>query len=237
MGAPGIDGRSVRWEEHKRERRAAIIQAAIEVIEANPPGAEIHVRDIADRAGIGRPAIYRMFDDRLAIDHAVQQRALEMVTETILEEGARSGTLRDVLDRALLRYVQWAHDHRALHRFTMRELPGRIDNPVRQTIRGISALMGPMLLNGAAAIGAVLDDDDRATVDLMAFGTVSQMVSAVRLWLARGEERTPSPEALAQRLAQLLWYQLEGMATSRGATLSPDHPVVDFLGTAAPPTA
>lgn len=224
----GVDGRSVRWERHKQERRQAIVQAAIELIEANPPGAEIHVQEIAAAAGLGRPAVYRMFEDRLAVDLVVQQRVIEMLYEEVLAPGADEGTVREVTDRLVLRYVQWAHRHRSLHRFAMRELPGRIDNPVRNAIRGISVVMRPFLLDAAATIGATLDQDDEDTVDLMIFGTVSQNVSAVRLWLARGDDRRPSPEALAQRLAQLLWHQLEGMARTRGATLSPDHLFVDL---------
>lgn len=222
-----VDGRSVRWEAHKRERRAAIIQAAIDLTEAHPPGTDIHVQLIAKQAGIGRPVVYRHFADRNDLDRAVQRAILDNLTAHIFAEGIGDGGLRQTIERAVLRYVRWAHDHRALHRFAMRELPGKIDNPVRNVIRGISVQFKPLLIQGADVLGIEIDDDDAATVDLVAFGVVSQIVSAVRLWLARGEDRTPSPEALAYRLAQLIWYQLDGMASTRGAHLDPELPVAD----------
>lgn len=223
-----VDGRSVRWEAHKRERRAAIIQAAIELTEAHPPGTDIHVQMIAKQAGIGRPVVYRHFADRDDLDRAVQRAILDNLTAHIFAEGIGEGGLREGIERAVLRYVKWAHDHRSLHRFAMRELPGKIDNPVRNVIRGISVQFKPLLIEGAKVLGVEIDEDDAATVDLVAFGVVSQIVSAVRLWLARGEDRTPSPEALAYRLAQLIWYQLEGMASTRGARLDPALPVADL---------
>jgi AcrR family transcriptional regulator len=227
--APPVDGRSLRWEQHKRERRAAIIQAAIEVTEENPPGTDIHVHVIARRAGIGRPAVYRHFEDRVDLDRAVQKRALEMLYQAVASPDVFDGSLREVIDRAIERYVEWAHEHRALHRLAVRELPGRIDNPLRNAIRGMSVGMRPVLLGGAEVIGATLDEDDEATVDLMVFGTASQIVSAVRLWLTRGDDRTPAPAALATRLAELLWHQLDGMARNRGATLDPDLPFSEIL--------
>jgi AcrR family transcriptional regulator len=223
-----VDGRSVRWEAHKRERRAAIIQAAIELTEAHPPGTDIHVQLIAKQAGIGRPVVYRHFADRDDLDRAVQREALDMLTTHIFAEGIAEGGLREAIERAVLRYVQWAHSHRSLHRFAMRELPGKIDNPVRNVIRGISVQFKPLLIQGAEVLGIEIDDDDAATVDLVAFGVVSQIVSAVRLWLARGEDRKPEPEALAYRLAQLIWYQLDGMASTRGAHLDPKLALADF---------
>jgi AcrR family transcriptional regulator len=223
-----VDGRSVRWEAHKRERRAAIIQAAIEATEEHPPGTDIHVQLIAKKAGIGRPVVYRHFVDRDDLDRAVQRRALDMLTGQIIGAVSEGGGLRDVIERSVLRYVQWAHDHRALHRFAMRELPGKIDNPVRNVIRGISEQFKPLLLEGATVLGIELDEDDAATVDLVAFGVVSQIVSAVRLWLARGEDRKPAPEALAYRLSQIIWYQLDGMASTRGGKLDPNLPIANL---------
>jgi AcrR family transcriptional regulator len=226
---PPIDGRSVRWEQHKRERRAKIIQAAIEVTEEHPPATDIHVHLIAKRAGIGRPAVYRHFEDRADLDRAVQKRALEMLYEAVAQPDVFDGSLHEVIHRAIRRYVEWAHAHRALHRLAVRELPGRIDNPLRNAIRGMSVGMRPVLLGGAEAIGAALDEDDEATVDLIVFGTASQIVSAVRLWLARGDDRKPAPEPLATRLAEVLWYQLDGMARKRGAVLDPDLPFSEIL--------
>jgi len=74
-----VDGRSLRWAKHNRQRREAIIDAAITVIEEQRPGAEVHVAQIAQRAAMGRPAVYRHFADRAELDRAVRQRIADML--------------------------------------------------------------------------------------------------------------------------------------------------------------
>ena len=62
------DGRQARWERHNQQRRRQIIDAAIEVIEEAGPGGELHVQQIATRAGVNRTVVYRYFEDRADLD-------------------------------------------------------------------------------------------------------------------------------------------------------------------------
>ena len=66
------DGRQARWDKHNQERRQVILDAAIAVVEAGEPGAEFHVQQIADRAGLSRTVVYRHFADRADLDQAIQ---------------------------------------------------------------------------------------------------------------------------------------------------------------------
>lgn len=227
--ATNPDGRSLRWAKHNEQRRAAIIQAAIDVLESSEPGEQVHVQQIAEKAGLGRAALYRHFADRDDLDRAVQERLLEMVIAEVMAPGIVDGGVHDVIGRAVQRYVHWAHQHRSLHRFAAREVPDKRLSPLRTVMGAISEVTLPLLRAGAEVVGAELDSDDEATIDLAVFGVVTEVVSAVRLWLARGEERTPSPEALAERLTELVWWQLEGLARARGAVLDPDLPFKEVL--------
>ena len=67
------DGRSTRWDPHRRERRAAITAAAIAAIEQYGPDAL--TGQIAELAGVPRTHVYRHFEGKQALDRAVVRRA------------------------------------------------------------------------------------------------------------------------------------------------------------------
>ena len=67
-GGQDADGRQVRWDKHNQARRQHILDAAIAVLEDAEPGGEVHVQQIADRAGLSRTVVYRHFADRADLD-------------------------------------------------------------------------------------------------------------------------------------------------------------------------
>jgi AcrR family transcriptional regulator len=223
-----IDGRRARWDDHKRERRTAILDAAIEVIEAHEAGAEIHVQEIAERAGIARPVIYRHFADRSDLDRAVQQRAIEMLLDELDLVALLEGTIGDVIDRIVGTYVAWAGSHPALHRVGVREGLGNSGSPLRGAIEGVADVIRPLIQAGAEQFGAKLTQDDLDSLDLLVFALVSSVVGAVRLWLSR-PERLPTPEALTRLLADNVWFQLQGLARTRGGDIDPRGPIADIV--------
>lgn len=226
-----IDGRRLRWERHKRERRELIIGAAIELIEEHPPGTEIHVHQIAERAGLARPAVYRHFTDRADLDQAVQQRALELLLAELNPPEVLVGSIEQVIERIVENYVNWAGAHPSLHRVGVREGVGRPGSPLRKAVQLVADIVGPIITAGAETFGASLDEDDIASIDLLVFGLVSEVVGAVRLWLSR-EERVPSAPALSRRLADAVWFQLDGLARKRGATIDPTLSIDEIVARA-----
>ena len=64
------DGRSTRWDPHRRERRTAIIRAAISAISEHGPDAL--TGQIADMAGVPRTHVYRHFEGKQALDLAAR---------------------------------------------------------------------------------------------------------------------------------------------------------------------
>lgn len=225
-----VDGRALRWEAHKRERREAIIDAAIAVVEEHPPGADIHVNLIAEKVGLGRPAIYRHFADRADLDQAIQHRALGMVSGELLGSDALDGSIHDALERGLTRYVVWASAHPALHRHAIREASRTRSGttPAGEGLKAITDLFRSIVEQGAIAVGAEVDDNDLKMLDLFVFGIVSQSVSVVRMWLSR-PVREPEPEVLAGRLTVWIWGQLRAQAEERGGFLDPALPVSELL--------
>lgn len=232
-----VDGRSTRWRQHKQDRREHIIDAAIAVIEEHPPGADVHVSLIAERAGMARPAVYRHFADRAALDQAIQRRALQLVNDTVMKPDLLEGTFREALDRAATRYITWAAQHPALHRLAVREAsvgsrqatstPGQ--GPAGRNMVGEIATLARQILERAVdRLGISMSDDDRAGIDLFVMGMVAHIVAVVRLWLAR-PVLEPAPEFLAREMASVVWYQIDGLARARGVTLNPDLMVSNLL--------
>ncbi|MGO4258581.1 TetR/AcrR family transcriptional regulator [Marmoricola sp. RAF53] len=226
-GAP--DGRDERWAAHREERRGQILDAAIAVIEATPEGEEIHVRQIAQEAGLGRAVLYRHFADRADLDRAVQRRILQMLMDTLVPEFELSGSIEQIIERIVTAYVAWADAHPALHRIGAAESQDaeRLGE-VLQTTQQIGALITMLVTSGASLLEVELTAEDQQILDPLVFGIVGQAVGTVRFWLAR-DERVPSPAVLAQHLTRSVWFQIDGHARDRGVVLDPKTSLDDLI--------
>lgn len=227
--APAPDGRDERWAAHREERRSQILDAAIAVIERTPEGDEIHVRQIAQEAGLGRAVLYRHFADKAELDREVQRRILEMLMDTLVPEFELSGTIDQIISRIVSAYVSWADAHPALHRIGAAESQDteRL-NDVMETTRQIGGLITMLVTSGASLLEVTLDDQDRQILDPLVFGIVGQAVGTVRFWLAR-EVREPSVEVLAAHLARSVWFQIDGHARDRGIVIDPATSLDDLI--------
>ena len=105
------DGRQARWDKHNQERRQVILDAAIAVIETAEPGAEFHVHQIAEQAGLNRSVVYRHFADRADLDHAILVEIVEGVMDRLLPALTLDGTVREIIHRIVFAYVDWAAAH------------------------------------------------------------------------------------------------------------------------------
>jgi AcrR family transcriptional regulator len=227
--APSSDGRDERWAAHREERRSQILDAAIAVIERTPEGEEIHVRQIAQEAGLGRAVLYRHFADKAELDREVQRRILEMLMDTLVPEFELSGTIDQIIRRIVSAYVTWADEHPALHRIGAAESQDteRLTD-VMQTTQQIGGLIAMLVTSGANLLEVTLNDQDRQILDPLVFGIVGQAVGTVRFWLAR-PVREPSVEVLAAHLARSVWFQIDGHARDRGIVIDPATSLDDLI--------
>src|SRR3954454_19674994 len=115
MADDARDGRSTRWDPHRQERRAAIIQAAITAIEAHGPDAL--TGQIADVAGVPRTHVYRHFDGKQALDLAVSRHAARQIGEEIRAGLATRGSAHDVIRASINSHLSWIEAHPNLYRF------------------------------------------------------------------------------------------------------------------------
>jgi AcrR family transcriptional regulator len=220
------DGRATRWDAHRQDRRRAIIQAAVDLIESDGPDAL--TGQIAQRAGVPRTHVYRHFADKDALDRAVVEYAIEQVTEQVNFGLASEGSVLDIARAAIGGHVQWMVDHPNLNRF--------IDRHSLRSAHGNDA-------NTAFAIGltSLLESYlgywrvSPKPAEPLAVGIVG-MVEATVLWWLRGglhhdrEGRELGHDELVEMLVRQVWVLIDHVSRDVGITLDPDQPLPVLTG-------
>lgn len=219
--AQAQDGRQARWDKHNQQRRQQILDAAIEVIEAQPPGTEFHVQQIAGRAGLNRTVVYRHFTDRADLDDAIRKQAIEGLTGVLVPAVSLDGTVNEVIRRIITTYVDWTVLHPGQHAFAVQEA----NSPAQHGIDQIAQMLAELLELAIAMLGADLNDSERALVDPLAHGLVGAVFGAVRRWVTR-EPQEPSAHELAELLSMSVWNLLDGHARRFDLEIDPDLPLL-----------
>jgi AcrR family transcriptional regulator len=228
---PKQDGRQVRWDRHKVERREQIIAAAIAVLGETEPGAEVHVQQIAERAGLSRTVVYRHFADRSDLDAAVQSAVLDLLRAEIVPALSFEGTPTAIISRIVSTYVGWAAAHPTLHEFAQADPPGVDPGQMERAIGNIAGQVEDLINVGVQVLQVEFDQDDVDGLDPLVFGLVGSVFTSVRRWLSR-PERKPSADQFVALLSEAIWVQIAGMARARGVVLDPDIPVETLLDAA-----
>ncbi|MFE3223856.1 TetR/AcrR family transcriptional regulator [Nocardia sp. NPDC059228] len=217
------DGRSTRWNGHKAQRRADMLDAALAVIEEN--GTEISVQQIADRLQVPRPVVYRHFDGRADLDDAIRRHILESLTAELLPRLHPDGTVRDLVRGAVGSYVGWVERHPELHRFLAVGDPhGEASTALAGARDRIGGRLADLFADALERFGI-----DRNRARPMAFGTVGFVDGVVNSWRAAP---TLSSEQVEGILAESVLALLEGNARSLDVPLTRDTVVSELLSRA-----
>lgn len=230
MSADGqkSDGRQARWDQHNQVRRQVIIDAAIEVLGQSEPGAEVHVQQIADRAGLSRTVVYRHFSDRSDLDAAVQSAVLELLRAQLVPALSFEGTPVEIIRRIVAAYVGWAAAHPALHEFAQADPPGQGQGQMERAIGHIAGQVEDLINVGVEVLHVDLKEHEVAALDPLVFGLVGAVFTSVRRWLSR-PDRAPTAEQFVALVTEAIWLQIAGMALGRGVELDPEVPVERLL--------
>jgi len=225
------DGRQLRWDSHNQARRQHILDAAVGVLADSAPGSEMHVQQIADRAGLSRTVVYRHFADRADLDDAVQGRALELLRAELVPVLSFEGTPVEIIRRIVAAYVGWAAEQPSLHEFAQRIPPGPGVSQMERAVRQIAGQIEDLINVGVEVLHIRLDQDDVAALDPLVFGLVGGVFTSTRRWLSRPEQQ-PDRQAFVELVTEAVWMQIAGMASRRGVELDPDVPVEALLDAA-----
>ncbi len=216
---------------HDQAGRELILDAAVGVLADAEPGTEVHVQQIADRAGMSRDVVYRHFQDRADLDDAVQGHALELLRAELVPVLSFDGTPVEIIRRIVSAYVGWAAEHPALHEFAQQSPPGGGVGQMELAVRQIAGQIEDLINVGVEVLHLRLDEDDVAALDPLVFGLVGGVLTSTRRWLSR-PERQPDRAVFVELVTEAVWMQVAGLAARRGVALDPAVPVEAMLDAA-----
>lgn len=212
---PAVDGRSSRWDRHRAERRAALLDVARRLIHAQGP--DVTMDDIAAASGTSKSVVYRYFTDKAQLQRAIGMHILSgmhrrLVTEVELAE-QRSGTAAapQARIRAMITaYVDAAQASPHVYRFVTRPSEG-LNHFVLSVARLVATALPPSV--------------PAARAHVWSSGAVGFVQGAVDRWM-------DSPELTSAELVEdLVSWLLGGIAPD--AQGAPELPTPG----ASPPTA
>lgn len=215
------DGRSTRWDAHRRRRRTAIITAAITAIEQFGPDAS--TAQIAAEAGVPRTHVYRHFDGKQALDLAVSSHVAAQIGEQIRAGLSVRGSAREIIAASIEQHLGWIEAHPNLYRFLAGHAyavrtPG---SPEGDDAKAAFATELTALLEGyLATVGASTEPAERLMV-----GVVGLVDATGAWWL---EKKAPPRAVLAAELTEQVWLIVDRTARELGLDLTAE---IELSGT------
>jgi AcrR family transcriptional regulator len=100
------DGRSLRWEAHRTERRGDLIKAARRAVHTLGAGASME--EIAAASGTSKSVYYRYFGDKAGLQQAMGEVVLSQMQDKILAAGRTAESPRAGLQAMVSAYLQMA---------------------------------------------------------------------------------------------------------------------------------
>ena len=195
-------------EARRAERRAALLDAAVEVVRREGPG--VSMEAIAAAAGVTKPIVYRHFGDRHGLITAVAERFAENLLAELRSSLARQTDPRQLLAGTIDAYLAFVERDPNVYRFVCARVPADTDTAlqfqgfVRQIASEVAIVLGERL----RAAGA-----DSGPAEPWAYGLVGMVQLAGDWWIERGS----LPRArLVEYLTRLVWDGLDAVAGDGG---------------------
>ncbi|TNM61176.1 TetR/AcrR family transcriptional regulator [Streptomyces sp. NP160] len=206
--AAPADGRSTRWEAHRRARREELVQAALRAITQHGPG--VGVDEIAAAAGTSKTALYRHFADKEQLYLAVADRVSRRILRDLVAAAAQHDRPRAALGAVIATYLRLVEHDPDVYWFVTRgagsmatSSSGGAADPLAGLTQAVSAEFARSIARQLRTAGL-----DAATAEPWAHGLVGMVRAAADHWMSApvpdGGRRTPA-DVLAEQLTALAW--------------------------------
>jgi AcrR family transcriptional regulator len=197
------DRRDSRWDDHRRARRAELVDAA--VIAVGRHGAGVGMEEIAAAAGTSKTVVYRHFADRTDLHVAVCARVAGQLLPKLREAMGSSDDPRQMVAAAIETYLAFLEADPELYRFVVDGTSGATDS---DPIGNLGHLVGDQ---AAALVAVALEQAGRdpAAAAPWGHGVVGMVRSAADWWLSA--DRPMIRSDLAAHLTDLAWAGLSGV--------------------------
>jgi AcrR family transcriptional regulator len=201
----GADGRRTRWEQHRRDRRAELVTAAIESIVRHGP--DVDMAQVARIAGVSKPVLYRYFADKAQLWHAVGEHLAAGVVDAVQPAVERVREERPLISATIDAYLSAIESAPLLYRYMFSGATDGMAAVVAASSRTIAAALARVIGDRLRALGL-----DAGPAEPWAYGMVA-MVQAVGDWWMTNQ-RPISRAALTDYLTTLLWDGVAGVRRS-----------------------
>jgi AcrR family transcriptional regulator len=192
-----------------------IVVAARTAIEEHGP--EALTGQIAKRAGLSRPNVYRHFASKDDLDHAVAQSAYQELRAEIRTRLHLCSTAIDVIRAPIEAQVIWADRHQNLYRFL-------VNRGYQRKLHQPTAKRSHLAAELAAALGRYIprftDDPDATETTLV--GLIGMFDTSALWWLSRPDE---TRDQLIDRLTAQAWLILDHHLRQRDTHIDPAIPL------------
>lgn len=219
------DGRSARWDQHREQRRRQILDAAAAVVESLPPGAELTLQDVADRAGVVHTVVRRHLGGRLELVRAVQADVLEQAFALVSTPLDPMASLYDGVLSYIHVVVEWVDGHQSLHALVERELGDGQPSELSRSITQHTDRLVEFTSQVTELLGIESTDVHRAEWQLLFAGVIGQVRATVSFWVAQ-RPRAVSADHVATHLARTISRQVVDAVADLGVAIDPMRPLI-----------
>ncbi|WP_318241951.1 TetR/AcrR family transcriptional regulator [Arthrobacter gallicola] len=143
------DGRSIRWEAHRAERRGALIRAARRAV--HTLGAQASMEEIAAASGTSKSVYYRYFGDKSGLQQAMGEVVINQMQDKILSAARSADSPRSGLRAMVSAYLQMAETSPAVYAFVTGSSSG--GEAAGSSEPGVAAVLSDFFAN----ISAMMD--------------------------------------------------------------------------------
>jgi AcrR family transcriptional regulator len=219
-----VAGTSSGNEEARLAPREQILRAARAAVEEFGP--EALTGDIAKRAGLARPNVYRHFSSKDNLDLALARNATQELLAAIREQLDLSGTPFEVIRAPIEAQVIWADCHPNLYRFLVSRgmyqfLAGQ-DSKRHSKQRGAERNGFADELVAVAARYFPRYTENPYAAEATIIGLAALIDASILQWLDR---RTELRDELICRLTDLAWLVTDHHLRKLGVHLDPATPL------------
>lgn len=195
------------------ERRMRVILAAADAIDELGP--DVGMAQIADRAGVQRPNVYRLFDGKEQLDTEVARFAASELVRRVRPRFSRPGTSTEIISGVIDAALAWAAEHPNLYRFVAAQ---------RQTKTWHRARMGRTRFLGEIvdAMGAYMRSSNRLAHDPpdgVLAGLMGMVDASIIWWLDHHDE---TQEQVTARLTRQVEIVLRDVLEQAGVSVAED---------------
>lgn len=203
------DKRATRWDDHRRSRRAELVDAAIQAIREH--GAGVGMDEVAARAHTSKTVVYRHFADRAALYVAVCQRVAQVLSDGIQGAIAAGTEPRARTAAGIEAYLQLVEQDRELYRFVVHR--PLVDSTPGDPLADVVTMLGDQ---AAAVIAAELSRAglDPAPAPTWGHSLVGLVRGAADQWLTAPAGTTRAE--LAAQVTEFAWAGLAGVTSTSG---------------------